>query len=259
MRNLALVFLIFYCALSLPQDALAATKRDVTIMADPSLIVPINQIARSYARQYHIPVSTVFGNSNEQVEKIERGEEADVFIAAKTLWIKQLQTKGLIDVYSRTPIIKNRLALAASPFQAQPIKIVPGMMAKDFLRPRSDLMIALGDPEYTAEGTYALESLNTLNLTAELEPYYVFFKNIKQLAKTIADFDIYGILFSSDIALYPQIRLIDEFSPEAHTPITYQAVVVTGENMEGARHFLSFLKSDAAQEIFLRYGFDPLG
>lgn len=258
-----LPFLTCLLALAALQGVQAQTEEaqpGITILADRSLTTPLTLIARAYATEYQTPVSTQFGPTNLQIREVEEGAEANVFIAAKSIWLRQLEVKGLIDVYSRTPVARNALVLAAPAGGTRQVTLAPGLTAAAFLKEDEnpeELFIALGDPEYTAEGTYALDALSRLKLDGELEPYFQFFRDTRELTRALNTPTSFGLLFRTDAQLHPGLRMVDTFGEPAHTPIIYEAVTVAGENMAGGRHFVDYLTSDTARAIFTRYGFLP--
>lgn len=233
----------------------------LTVLADESLTVPLTLIARSYAAEYQIPVSAQFGPTNEQILEVGEGAEANVFITGKAIWMRQLEARGLVDVYSRTPIARNSLVIATqkgAPLLAR--EIGPGLTATSFLQPGQSteaLSFALGDPEYTAEGTYALDAISRLQLDGELEPYFTFFRDMDLLADTLNIPGAYGVLFETQARLYPTLQVTAHFSDTAHAPIIYDAITVAGQNMRGGRHFVDYLTSDKARAVFMRFGFRP--
>lgn len=77
---------------------------NVTVMAETPLAIPIAQITSRFTNGNAISVSSNFGDSAVQAKKIEDGESADIFITSHAELIEQLKTKGLVDVYSISPI-----------------------------------------------------------------------------------------------------------------------------------------------------------
>jgi molybdate transport system substrate-binding protein len=260
------VLLSFEGVIALPAPLLAKAPAEgpsgLTVLADESLTVPLTLIARAYATEYQTPISTQFGPTNQQIREVEDGAEANVFITGKAIWMRQLEARGLVDVYSRTPIARNSLVLAAHKGVATPkLEMAPGLSAGSFLGPNESmdaLSVALGDPEYTAEGTYALDALSRLRLDGELEPYFTFFRDMDTLADTLNAPGAYGVLFETEARLHPSLQVIDHFADTAHAPIVYEAVTVAGENMQGGRHFVDYLTSDKARAVFARFGFRPV-
>ena len=262
MQHSAYIAVILLLGFSSPIAAEeTAQMDDVTVFADTSLTIPLTRIARSYSSQKQLSVSAVFSSSKDQVERIEDGEEADIFISAKPIWINRLQQKGLIDVYSRTMIASNRLVIAGSETSKISEKTGDDGLDGDELRAllpitNPDFQFSLGDPEYLAEGPYTFQALNNPGLSSDVEPFYSFFRTTREMLRSTTKYDAYSAVFKTDALLYPNIRIVGAFPEKSHDPILYQAVVVAGENMEGARTFLSYLQSDEALEILTNYGFE---
>ncbi len=232
----------------------ATVTKDITVLADPSLSVPLVRIARRYGEIYNISVSTSFGSSKNHIAQIREGQEGDIFITAKTSWIKQLQQEGLMDVYSRTSIARNQLAIVAPLARKGQVDSLP-RISLQMMESKHEMSFALGDPEYVAEGTYTLETLSYYKLGGDLEPFYSILNSSYSLKNTIANHDAYGAIFYTDALLYPDITHIETVDEKAHQPIIYQAATVVGENMDQAGHFLNFLRGNIAQAIFREYGF----
>lgn len=78
--------------------------------------------------------------------------------------------------------------------------------------------------------------------------------------KKIEDGEPADLFIATDPQLFQQLKLkgmIDVYSLDeiaAQGALHYNAAVVAGENMDSARTFLQYLKSDEAKEIFERNG-----
>ena len=229
---------------------------DVTVFADTSLTIALTKIARRYSSEKQLSVSAVFSSTKEQVERIEDGEEAHLFISAKPSWIKRLQQQGLIDVYSRTNIASNILSIAG-PVATKGEDAPVNSETLHTLLPTDDdeFQFALGDPEYLAEGTYGFQALQNTGLNVELEPYYSIMRSSHDMFRATQKYGAYSAILKTDAMLHPDVHIVSHFPTESYDPITYQAVVVAGENMDGARKFLSYLQSDEALEVLTNYGF----
>lgn len=227
--------------------------RDITVMADPSLTIPLSLIVREYVRETSNPVTTAFSSTRDHVEAIRKGDEADLFISAKPSWIRTLQQEGLIDVYSRTSLTGNELTLIGS--MPPGFEVTPETLHDYFSKLPEEYRFILGDPEYLAEGTYGLESLRRLNLTRELEPHLTLMDNVGEIKKAVLRYDAVSLIFRTDSQLDPTIPAVLNVPDDAHSPIVYEAVVVVGDNMDGAREFLKYLQGKKAQRIFKECGF----
>ena len=258
MRFRSLSLLCFCIALRLLNPAYAQENiiPTITVMADRSLTVPITLLARRYALTHHLSVSTVFGSTKNHIKKIEDGEDANVLIAARAGWIDTLQQKGLIDVYSRSTLARNRLVLAGSEFELRAIDLSQAKTIKAFTDQPSDFVFGIGNEAYTAEGSYGAEALSSHRLQNMLEPHYTIFRNMYQLLGSIRRYHSIGIVFRTDALLFPEVKEMTTFAKGDHAPILYQGVVIAGDNMTRGREFLMFLKSDEAIAILKSFGFD---
>jgi molybdate transport system substrate-binding protein len=232
----------------------------ISLMADASLITPISLIARDFSRKHHVPVALDFGSTKEQVDKIISGAEANVFISAQPRWIKKLQDNGLIDVYSRANIARNKLVIA-TPKNIVPFEINSKNKDKNKkLMPFGDEEFKFGFPDagLLAEGGYLIESVTMLGLERDLKMHYSLFKDSDSMAHAIEEFGFYGAMFETDTYLHPKLHTASIFPEDSHSPITYQAVVVAGEHMDEARRFIAYLNTAEAKSIFARFGFSDV-
>ncbi len=227
--------------------------KDITILADTSLTVPLSLIVRQYVRATSVPITTAFANTKEQVDQIKQGGEADLFISAKPAWIASLQQQGLIDVYSRTSITGNRLELIAA--NPAPMQLEPEHLNRFFEKQDADYRFIMADPEYLAEGTYTLEALRKMKLLREIEPHLTLMDNIGLIKDSVAKYAAFSVIFKTDAMLDPTTTSLLTLPGDSHSPVIYEAVVVVGDNMDGAREFLKYLQSDAAKNTFKQYGF----
>jgi len=251
----------FTAALLLPTGSFAVAKtQDVgqlSILADPSLTIPLSQIAREYSREHLVAVTTSFATAKEQADLITSGVEADLFITTQEKLLQELKYQGLVDVYSQKSIARNRLVIATiadNPLELILIRHLPitSILSKD----SPHFVFALGDPEFQQAGLSGLEALRSFELDNELEPYFVFLQSPVDLHRTVANDHSYGIMLQSEVLRNPDIKKLDVFPEATHKPILYQSVVVAGEHMEEARRFTEFLTSTKALAMFKSYGFE---
>ena len=240
-----------------PAPAEEAMVQTLTVMADPSLRVPMTLIARRYALDHHISVSTTFGSTKEQIAQIEKGAEAGVLVAARPEWVDELQQKGLVDIYSRKNIARNRMVLAGSEFELRTVNFPTARSIAAFTDHAEGFTFVISDAEDTAEGSYANAALKTYHLTNVLEPYLLSVHSSYQLMSTISRYHAMGITFRSDALLFPEIKEMNVFKPKDHPPVLYQGVVIAGDDMESSRRFLTYLTTEEAWHILKSFGFDP--
>ncbi len=235
---------------------------NITILASSSLTTPITELAIEYSRQKNITVTTSYNSTSEQAWKIEDGESADVFISSHPYWMASLKQMGLIDVYSLTNLVKNKLVLITSAkgkLNEYPI-VATGIQGKlENLGNRT--IMSFGDPNNTALGMYtkqAIERLDEINKTKLWQVLNA--KTIKSLSSKnnlylIAQGETAGITYYSDAKGNDEVRILNVIDESLHEPIIYQAAVVAGENMTYARNFLDFIQTDESKQVFKKHGF----
>lgn len=231
----------------------------LTVLADQSLSVPLTEIARAYSAANKTTVNVSFAPARIQAARIEEGEAADLVISAHPGWIGELKAQGLIDIYSQTPLAKNRLVLAGNAKSTLMLKLEPNLRLADAIKSVSrEPFLVVGDPEYLVEGIYTQEALDRLNLRAGIEPIIFRFRDINHIRRMIAEQNAFGILYKTNVLHTPNIKIIDIFPESAHVPIIYQAAVVAGDNMAEARRFLAYLSGEQAALYFTDDGFEPV-
>jgi molybdate transport system substrate-binding protein len=235
---------------------------NITILASSSLTTPITELAIEYSRQKNITVTASYNSTSEQAWKIEDGDSADVFISSHPYWMASLKQMGLIDVYSLTNLVKNKLVLVTSTkgrLNEYPI-IGTGLEAKlDNLSNRT--IMSFGDPNNTALGMYTKQAIEKMDEVKGLDLWTKLnSKTIKALSSKnnlylIAQGETAGITYYSDATGNEEVRILSIIDENLHEPIIYQAAVVAGENMSYARDFLDFIQSDESKQIFKKHGF----
>jgi molybdate transport system substrate-binding protein len=258
MRVLCLVLLL--CSLMLHSSRAHAQDIAIptlTVMADSSLRVPITLLARHYALAHNLSLSTVFGSTADHIAKIEEGAEAHILITASPEWMDEVQQKGLMDVYSRTTLARNRLVLAGSDFQLRMIDMESAKTLADFTDHPADFTFALADARTSAEGKYAIAALKSYPLDALLKSHTVLFQSIYDVIDNIHTYQSLGMVFRSDALLFADLKEIDAIPLTRYPPILYQGAVIAGDEMAQAREFLKYLTSTEAVKVFHDFGFDP--
>jgi molybdate transport system substrate-binding protein len=65
-----------------------------------------------------------------------------------------------------------------------------------------------------------------------------------------------GIVYKTDALVSKKAKIIATFPSVSHAPIIYPGALTKAANNE-AKFFWSFLQSDEAKSVFVRYGFSP--
>jgi molybdate transport system substrate-binding protein len=222
----------------------------------------MTELARIYSRQANITVTASYDATPEQTRKIEEGASADVVITSHPKWLTDLKQQGLIDVYSITNLVQDRLALIASAngrLNNSNISEKTAFEQINLLSQRTLLVVS--DPTDTALGLYSKEAIESLgkqksvSLWKKLSQRMVRTYSAKETLYLIANGDKAGLIYLSNALGKQNVAILSVLDESLHMPIIYQAAVVAGENMSHARDFLEFLKGDISKGIFAKYGF----
>lgn len=235
--------------LFLPQTANANATKQLIIMADPSLSVALNLIARDYALQKNIAVTTIFEPTDQQITQIKEGNPCNIIISARRDLIDEMQNNGLINVYSRRKIARNNLSLVASKYNNSNLKL-------SNLNNLNDVVI-IPDAASTAEGFYANQAMKHYNISDALLKNHIIAESSYETINLIDDYAGIGIIFESDAKLFGNIKELDRFSSDSHNLLIYEAASVIGDDMELSADFLQYLNGKASREIFRGNGFSP--
>lgn len=253
--NFKTLFLGFFISGFFVGNAFASPSRTLTIFAEQNMVQALVKISRLYSQSNHVIVSVNFNSSAELMSSVDSGEPADIFISAHSGWIDSLKQKGLVDIYNTGHIARDRLVLVASQNNHH---IFPQLLQKQLSLEQSLKILnqekakLLTDQEGSTSGKYSNDLIQSLNL-GDLQ---LFVKLSEDKSST---FDLsgdnsenYALLLASQISNKPELQIL---ACQYRRNIFYQALVIAGDNMETAREFLKFLKSDNAKDILRDNGF----
>ncbi len=233
----------------------ALENRNLTVFAESNMALALTKIVRIYSQKSNSIITINFNNSYDSLSEIESGEPADIFISAHPIWIASLRQKGLIDVYNISHIANDQLALVT--LKSNP-KIPPEILrGKLSVEKALKILDELGkdvlfDSEANSSGIFVKNFLDKLGL----HNLKLFPKLNEDKSPLLLDIrnnsESYALLFASQIKNKSDFRVL---AKKQDSRIFYQALIVAGNNMEVAREFSLFLKSDIAKKIFQDNGF----
>lgn len=226
----------------------------LTVLSDSSLAVPLSQIVRSYVAQQQVAVSTSFASGKDQVAQITEGASADLLITVRKQWIETLKLQGMVDIYSQTILARNRLVLAGPNSFSGEVALESAFPFTSLLQQQGGVLTLLvGNPESLPEGSFGMEAIRRMDALEDVEPFITYARQRGRALDDVAK-GSFALMFYTDAVRERDVRVVDIFPEDTHTPILYQAVVVAGENMDESRKFLDYLRSPAARHILKNYG-----
>lgn len=255
LRTKALLLAAGLAALTFGPPARAESP-GITVFAAASLTNALQDLGAAYTARTGVTVRFSFASSSAVARQIEAGAPADLFVSADTEWMDYLEERGLIDSASRKNLLTNRLVLIAPADLTIRFEIGPGFPIAAALG--KDGRLALGDPAFVPAGRYAEAALRTLGVWDSLAGRLLPAENVRSALAFVARGEApLGIVYRSDVAVEPRVRIVGPFPADSHPPIVYPVALVKDGNRQ-AQAFLGFLTEDGAKAVFDKYGFTTL-
>lgn len=224
-------------------------SQELTIAAASNLTDAFAEIGPRFTSKTGIKVIFSFGATADLAKQIENGAPFDVFAAADSEHVEQLETKGLLIPGSRAIYARGRLVMWLPPESKLKAERIQDITAKPFER------IAIAKPDVAPYGRATVESLQALGIWNEIQSRVIYGQNVSQTKQYVAT-------GNAEVAFIP-LALVKagegkyiEVSDELHRPID-QALGIVKESTKqaSARKFVDFLLSPEGRELMSQNGY----
>lgn len=237
---------------------IAGDKPTVTVFAAASLTNALDEVVAGYNRTGVATVRASYAGSSTLARQIESGAAADIFVSADEAWMDYLGQRGLIEPGSRHDLLGNQLVLVAPAASKAQVLLEAGPALAGQLAAAlgSDGRLATGDPALVPAGRYAEAALRSLGAWDAVGDRLVGTENVRMALALVARGEApLGIVYATDVAVEPAVRVVATFPPGSHPPIRYPVALVRKPG-PAAGGFLAYLRGPEATAVFRRYGFD---
>jgi molybdate transport system substrate-binding protein len=197
-----------------------------------------------------------YAASSALAKQIESGAPADVFISADLDWMKYLSDKKLIKTDTEVKLLGNAIVLVAPKDSKAEATIdkdfdLAGLLAGGKL--------AMGDVKAVPVGKYGKAALEKLGVWASVEDSVAQAENVRAALKLVSTGEApLGIVYQTDAAVEPGVKIVGVFPEESHPPIVYPVAQTADSKDKDAPAFLKCLQSAKAGELFKAQGFTVL-
>ena len=226
----------------------------LTIFAAASLKNALDEAAAAYQKETGVNTAISYAASSALAKQIEQKAPADIFISADLDWMDYVAKANLIAADTRANLLGNRLVLIAPADKPVNLKI-----AKDFkiAEALGDGKLAVADVKAVPAGKYAKAALEKLGVWAAVEPKIAQAENVRAALAFVARGEApLGVVYKTDAAAEPKVKVVDTFPEDTHPPIVYPIAVTAGAAApDAAKAFVAYLKGPAASAIFEKQGF----
>ncbi len=226
-----------------------ASNKELTVAAAADLAPAFEELGREFQPTHKIKVVFSFGSSGLLAKQIENGAPMDLFAAANTDYIDQLDKQGLIVPDTRTIYARGRITLWTRKDSPQRIEKISDLTRPEVKR------IAIANPDHAPYGMAAREALQRAGIWDSVKSKLVYGENIRQTLQYAETGNVEVAIVAQSLSLQSdgQWFLIPE---ELHRPLDQALAVIKGtKNEREAREFAQFVMGSEGRAIMRKYGF----
>jgi molybdate transport system substrate-binding protein len=252
MQRRAVLTLLGWAATGLAASAGAANPPRLLVFAAASLKNSLDAITAEWRKENGKQATISYAASSTLAKQIENGAPADLFISADIDWMDYLQQRRLIDPATRIDLLGNTLVLVAPKDSTASVTIGPGFPLADLL---GGGRLAMADPGGVPAGRYGKAALTTLGVWPAVVGRIAAAENVRAALLLVARGEApLGIVYRTDAAVEPGVKIIGTFPSDAHPPIVYP-MALTRTTSQDAPAFASYLRGPVARTAFEVQGF----
>ncbi len=229
----------------------AVHAAEVTVFAATSLSDSLKELGAKYEKNSEDKILFNFGASSLLARQIEEGAPADIFFSADEAKMNNLEKKNLILKETRQSLLGNSLVIIVNQEKGASIHSSQDL-ASDKIK-----NLTLAEPSSVPAGIYAKEYLEKQNLWSSVRSKVVPTENVRAAMAAVESGNAEAaIVYKTDAAISKKVKIVFEV-PSSETPGISYPIAVTKEstNVEQAKQFLQYLKSDDSLAVFKKFGF----
>jgi molybdate transport system substrate-binding protein len=239
-----------------PLSMARAQATGLVIFAAASLKNALDEIAAGWTKDGKTAPRISYGASSALAKQMEQGAPADLFISADIDWMDYVEKKDLIKKDTRVNLLGNKIVLIAPRDSKIALNIKPGF---DLARALGGGKLAMANVAAVPAGKYGKAALDKLGAWNGVKDSIAQAENVRAALLLVARGEApLGIVYSTDAAAEPNVKIVDAFPADSHPPIIYPAAVAKDAKSGDAKTLLDYLKSSKARPAFEKQGFTVL-
>ena len=218
-RRMFLVAIAALAAATLMAPPAGAQAKDVLVFAAASLKNALDAVDQSWRHESGKHATISYAASSALAKQIEAGAPADIFISADLDWMDYLDRRHLIAAGSRGNLLGNSLVLIApADAKAGAVAIAEGFPLGKLLNGGK---LAMADPKAVPAGRYGKAALTKLGVWDALAGSVAAAENVRAALLLVARGEApYGIVYKTDAAIEPKVKIVGTFPSGTHPAIT---------------------------------------
>jgi len=235
----------------------AAQGKDILVFAAASLKNALDEVAAQWQRESGKKVVISYAASNTLIKQIEQGAPADIFISADLDWMDYGAQKTLIKPDTRSNLLGNRLVLVAPKDASLSVDVKPGFDLAALLKGGR---LSMANVDAVPAGKYGKTALERLGAWDGVKNKIAQADNVRAALLMVSRGEApLGIVYQTDAAADPSVKIVGTFPENTHPPITYPIALTKDSSNPDAAAFLNYIKSPGARPAFEKQGFTILG
>jgi molybdate transport system substrate-binding protein len=248
----ALAALAVLCLAGVPAQA----QDTVTVFAAASLKNALDKINDACEAEVGGKATISYASSSTLAKQIEQGAPADIFFSADLDWMAYLSEKGLIRKETETRLLGNRIVLIAPASTSTGIESAPGFDLAGLL---GGGRLAMANVDAVPAGKYGKAALEKLGVWGSVKNSVAQAENVRAALALVSTGEApLGIVYQTDAAADPKVKIIGTFPEDTHPPIVYPVAQTSDSKSDQAPAFLKCLQSPEAKRLFEAEGFTVL-
>ncbi|WP_108050747.1 molybdate ABC transporter substrate-binding protein [Bosea sp. 124] len=234
-----------------------AQPKELVIFAAASLKNALDEATAAWVRETGKPAPKIsYAASNALAKQLEQGAPADIFMSADLDWMDYAASKNLIRPETRVSLLANRIALIAPSDSTAAVTLAPGV---DLSAALGQNRLAMGNVDSVPAGKYGKAALEKLGAWDRVKDKIAQADNVRAALLLVSRGEApLGIVYTTDAAADPKVKVVATFPEETHPPIVYPVAATKDSAHPDAAGFLTYLRGAGPKAAFEKQGFTVL-
>ena len=226
-----------------------APKTELTVAAAANLMEVFHRIGPRFEAETGIHPVFSFASTAQLARQIESAAPFDVFTAADSEHVEELDQKNLLLPGSREVYAVGVLALWIPPRSEAHISRIEDLTSPEVR------VIAIANPELAPYGQAAVETLRHLHIWEQVTSKIVYAENIN-IARQYGASNNADAVFTAYSLVLNEAGSVLRVDEKLHQPIRQElGIVAASKHPEAARRFAAFLLTGSGKGILADYGY----
>ena len=106
------------------------------------------------------------------------------------------------------------------------------------------------------QNPYAKTALTNLGMWDKVRERVVGANSVRAALALVERGEVpYGIVYATDAAITPKVKVVGTFPAESHKPVEYPFAILKGHDSAATKAFFAYLTGPDGKAVFKKYGF----